>query len=173
MPRYIKGKPGIQMPRKTEGGQAALHWTVLPCSCGIAGLCAPHSSWEKAAQNSRSCSAVSRILIWADNTMQRAKCSASQIAVRGRSCVMMCQLNSWEIEQTDTESLEQPYEVFSFPPCCGEGPRLTLRWHLIALVTSYNIHKIPRHLTLQCMKSSSVFFLLHKNNFFLINQDNY
>lgn len=78
-----------------------------------------------------------------------------------------------EIEQTDTESLEQPYEVFSFPPYCGEGPRLTLRWHLIALVTSYNIHKIPRHLTLQCLKSSSGFFLLHKNNFFLINQDNY
>lgn len=54
-----------------------------------------------------------------------------------------------------------------YPPCCAEEPRLTPRWHLIALVTSYNIHRIPHHLT-SVLESSSGFFLLHKTNLFLL-----
>lgn len=87
MPRYIEGKPGMQMPRKSEvrrtSSLALNSVTMQLCYCRS--LCP-----TQLPRNHRSCSPIScsRILIWADDTMQRAKCSASQIALKGRSCVM-------------------------------------------------------------------------------------
>lgn len=93
MPRYIKEKPDIQIPRKYEvrrtGSFALNSVTMQLCYCRS--LCP-----TQLPQSHRSCSPVScsRILIWAADTTQRAKCSASQIALKGRSYVMMCQLDS-------------------------------------------------------------------------------
>lgn len=65
MLRYIKGKPGIQMPRETGlawGGWAALHWMVLTCS-------RTNSPCKRQQSNGSNCTAAScyRILICADD----------------------------------------------------------------------------------------------------------
>lgn len=102
---------------------------------------------------------------WFEQTIQCRGINVLQVRLLWKAGVMLWCVSwtLWETEQTDTESLKETYEVFSFPPCWA-GPKLAPRWCLIALVT-YNIHKIPHHLT-SVLEGSSVFFLLHKTNLF-------
>lgn len=111
---------------------------------------------------------------WFEQTIQRRGLNVLQVRLLWKAGVMLWCVSwtLWETEQTDTESLEEPYEVFSFPPCCAEGPRLTPRWHLIALITSYNIHNILHHLT-SVLEGSSGFFSHYIKKYFVINEDNY
>lgn len=111
----------------TRRRSGALHRAVLTCSCVPAALRVPNSQSKRQQSDGRNCTAASspRILICENDARNRAKCSASEIAEKGRSYTAICQPDALRNGNCRyTEPGGAPLGLFYLPPCWA-GPNFT------------------------------------------------
>lgn len=163
MPRYIKGKPGIQMPWKTEvrrtGSFALNSVTMQLCYCRS--LCSTQLKGKAATEPQKLLSSLLfQNIDWSRqyNTEGLMFCKSDCFEGQDLCYDVSAELSEKQNRQT-RRAWRSPIRFSVFLPAVQKDPGLhpSHRWCLIALVTSYNIHKIPHHLT-SVLEGSSVFF---------------